>query len=82
MNPPIRILIADDHPLFRAGLRALLDSVADTEVVGEAATGEEAVEVALALTPDVVVMDINMPGLNGIDATRASSTNRRTSTSS
>lgn len=70
MNPPIRIVIADDHPLFRGGLRALLESVADTEVVGEAATGEEAVEVALALTPDVVVMDINMPGLNGIDATR------------
>ena len=70
MNAPIRILIADDHPLFRAGLRALLESVADTEVVGEAATGEEAVEIALALTPDVVVMDINMPGLNGIDATR------------
>ena len=43
MNQPIRILIADDHPLFRAGLRALLDSVPDTEVVGEAATGEEAV---------------------------------------
>ena len=70
MSRPIRILIADDHPLFRAGLRALLDSVADTEVVGEAETGEEAVEVALALAPDVVVMDINMPGLNGIDATR------------
>jgi len=70
MSAPIRILIADDHPLFRGGLRALLDSVADTEVVAEAATGEEAVEVALALTPDVVVMDINMPGLNGIDATR------------
>ena len=67
---PIRILIADDHPLFRAGLCALLDSVADTEVVGEAATGEEAVEAAGALGPDVVVMDINMPGLNGIDATR------------
>jgi len=66
----IRIVIADDHPLFRAGLRALLDSIADTEVVGEAATGEEAVEVALALAPDVVVMDINMPQLNGIDATR------------
>ena len=75
MNAPIRILIADDHPLFRAGLRALLESVADTEVVGEAATGEEAVEMALALTPDVVVMDINMPGLNGIEATRPSSTN-------
>jgi DNA-binding NarL/FixJ family response regulator/signal transduction histidine kinase len=70
MTPAIRILIADDHPLFRAGLRALLDSVSDTEVVGEAATGEEAVQVALALQPDVAIMDINMPGLNGIDATR------------
>ena len=70
MSNPIRILIADDHPLFRGGLRALLESVADTQVVGEAATGEEAVEAALALAPDVVVMDINMPGLNGIDATR------------
>lgn len=70
MSDPIRILIADDHPLFRAGLRALLDSVADTEVVGEAETGEEAVTAALALDPDVVVMDINMPGLNGIEATR------------
>ena len=70
MSPPIRILIADDHPLFRGGLRALLDSIADTEVVGEAATGEEAVDAALSLLPDVVVMDINMPGLNGIDATR------------
>lgn len=70
MTDPIRILIADDHPLFRAGLRVLLDSVAETEVVGEAATGEEAVEAALALVPDVVVMDINMPGLNGIEATR------------
>jgi DNA-binding NarL/FixJ family response regulator len=70
VTPPTRIVIADDHPLFRAGLRAHLDSVSDTEVVGEAATGEEAVETALSLLPDVVVMDINMPGLNGIDATR------------
>ena len=70
MSRPIRILIADDHPLFRAGLRALLESIPDTEVAGEAATSEEAVEVALAIVPDVVVMDINMPGLNGIDATR------------
>jgi DNA-binding NarL/FixJ family response regulator len=70
MSRPIRILIADDHPLFRGGLRALLESVADTDVVGEAATGEEAVDLARSLVPDVVVMDINMPGLNGIDATR------------
>jgi DNA-binding NarL/FixJ family response regulator len=70
VTSPTRIVIADDHPLFRAGLRALLESVSDTEVVGEAATGEEAVEAALSLLPDVVVMDINMPGLNGIDATR------------
>ena len=70
MTRPTRIVIADDHPLFRAGLRVLLESVADTEVVGEAATGTETVEAALSLLPDVVVMDINMPGLNGIDATR------------
>ena len=70
MSPPLRILIADDHPLFRGGLRALLESISDTEVVGEAATGEEAVNAARSLMPDVVVMDINMPGLNGIDATR------------
>jgi DNA-binding NarL/FixJ family response regulator len=67
---PTRILIADDHPLFRAGLRALLESVPDTEVVGEAETGDQAVEAALSLLPDVVVMDVNMPGRNGIDATR------------
>ena len=70
MSSPIRILIADDHPLFRAGLGALLESVADTQVVGEAETGEDAVTAAATLAPDVVVMDINMPGLNGIDATR------------
>jgi DNA-binding NarL/FixJ family response regulator len=70
MTRTIRIVIADDHPLFRGGLRALLESVPDTEVVGEAAVGEEAVDAALSLRPDVVVMDINMPGLNGIDATR------------
>ena len=70
MSPPIRVLIADDHPLFRGGLRALLESIADTEVVGEAATGEEAVDMTLSLEPNVVVMDINMPGQNGIDATR------------
>ena len=70
MSTLIRILIADDHPLFRGGLRALLESVSDTEVVGEATSGHEAVELARRLTPDVVVMDINMPDLNGIEATR------------
>ena len=64
------LLIADDHADFREGLRALLESVADLEVVGEATTGEEAVALATRLQPDVVLMDINMPGLNGIEATR------------
>jgi DNA-binding NarL/FixJ family response regulator len=66
----IRVLIADDHPLFRDGMHGLLDSVAETEVVGEAATGEEAVALAGTLSPDVILMDINMPGKNGIEATR------------
>lgn len=64
------ILIADDHADFREGLRALLESVPDLEVVGEAAMGEEAVVMAARLQPDVILMDINMPGLNGIEATR------------
>jgi DNA-binding NarL/FixJ family response regulator len=66
----IRILVADDHALFRGGLGALFLSVPDTEVVGEAATGEEAVARAAELQPDVVLMDIQMPGTNGIEATR------------
>jgi DNA-binding NarL/FixJ family response regulator len=70
MSRPIRVLIADDHPLFRGGLRSLLESVDDLEVTGEATNGEEAVELARSSAPDVVVMDLNMPGLGGIDATR------------
>ena len=67
---PLRVLVADDHPLFRSGLRSALASLGDTEVVGEAATGETAIERALELQPDVVVMDLQMPAVNGIEATR------------
>ena len=81
MSGLIRILIADDHPLFRAGLRSLLESVSDTEVVGEATTGPEAVELT-AREPDVVVMDINMPDLKGSRQRARSSSRRRTRTSS
>jgi DNA-binding NarL/FixJ family response regulator len=63
-------LVADDHPIFRGGLNALLESVADIDVVGEATTGAEAVELAGSCRPDVVVMDLNMPGLGGIEATQ------------
>ncbi len=66
----IRVLIADDHPLFLDGMHGLLDSVPDTEVVGEATTGEEAIRLAETLQPNVILMDIKMPGINGIEATR------------
>ena len=66
----LRVLIADDHLLFRDGLRALLASAPDTELVGEATTGEEALDVALRLQPDVILMDLQMPGIGGIEATR------------
>jgi len=65
----IRILIADDHALVRSGLRALLEAQADLEVVGEAENGAVAVEQCLKLKPDVVVMDLTMPGRGGINAT-------------
>lgn len=66
----IRVLLADDHTLVRKGLRSLLDAEADIEVVGEAGDGREAVAQAEALIPDVVLMDITMPGLNGLEAAR------------
>ncbi len=66
----VRLLIADDHPVFRQGLRTMLDSTDEFEVIGEAADGADAVSQAIELRPDVVLMDVRMPGLNGIDATR------------
>jgi DNA-binding NarL/FixJ family response regulator len=66
----IRVLIADDHTLFRDGLRALLASVPDIEVVGEASSGKEALRLAFEYQPDVILMDVQMPDLNGIEATR------------
>lgn len=66
----IRVILADDHSMVREGLRKIMDSFAEVEVVGEAADGEEVIELVSHLLPDVVVMDVNMPRMNGIEATR------------
>lgn len=66
----VRVVLADDHALMRAGFRLILDSAPDIEVVGEAATGEEAVRAASELAPDVICMDVQMPGAGGLAATR------------
>ncbi|MFI9775223.1 response regulator [Streptomyces sp. NPDC051956] len=65
----VRVVLADDQPLVRSGLRVLIADTPDLEVVGEAANGEEAVRLATEVSPDVIVMDIRMPGMNGIEAT-------------
>lgn len=67
---PLRVLIADDHPLFRSGMRSLLVADLENEVIGEATTGEEAVALASSLQPDIILMDLHMPGMGGIEATR------------
>jgi DNA-binding NarL/FixJ family response regulator len=66
----LHILIADDHPLYRKWLRSLLAATVGTEVIGEATTGQEAIELAAMLQPDVILMDLQMPGVHGIEATR------------
>lgn len=66
----LTVLIADDHQFFRDGVRALLDAQPDMECVGEATTGEEAIRLSAELQPDVVLMDVHMPGMGGVDATR------------
>jgi DNA-binding NarL/FixJ family response regulator len=73
----IRVLLADDQALVRAGFRALLDAQDDIEVVGEASDGEHAVRLATSLAPDVVLMDIRMPGHDGLDATRTIAADER-----
>lgn len=70
LSKKIRVLLADDHRILRQGVRMLIDSQKDMEVVGEAKTGREAVEEARRLKPDVVVMDVSMPEMNGIEGTR------------
>ena len=69
-DEPIRVLVADDHPVFRRGMRAILGAEPDTELVGEATDGEGSVGLALELRPDVILMDLNMPKVSGIEATR------------
>jgi DNA-binding NarL/FixJ family response regulator len=66
----LRVLVADDHPLFRHGLATLLQAEPDLEVIGEAMSGEEVITLAATLQPDVILMDIHMPTVNGIEATR------------
>ena len=70
MTRPIRVVLADDHRFFRDGVRLVLDAAPDIEVVGEAETGEEAIARTEAIQADAVVMDVSMPGVNGIEATR------------
>jgi DNA-binding NarL/FixJ family response regulator len=70
MTAPMRVLLVDDHPVVRDGLRWLFDSAGGIDVVGEAGDGESAVRLAAELAPDVVVMDLAMPGVDGVEATR------------
>ena len=66
----LRVLLVDDHPMFRAGLRGVIDRMPDAYPVGEAADGDAALRLIAELTPDVVLMDLHMPGVGGVEATR------------
>lgn len=70
MSLPIRVLIIDDHPLFRQGIRWTLEDATDIQVIGEAENGQEALKLTERLNPDVVLVDINLPGLNGLEVAR------------
>jgi DNA-binding NarL/FixJ family response regulator len=70
MLDPLRVLIADDHPIFRGGMLTLLNSAPGIQALGEASDGEEAIRMAADLQPDVILMDVKMPGIDGIEATR------------
>ncbi|MEJ7803923.1 MAG: response regulator transcription factor [Candidatus Limnocylindria bacterium] len=70
MSQPIRVLVVDDHPVVRAGVQGMLASHADFDVIGEASDGEDAVTKVEALNPDVVLMDLRMPGVDGVEATK------------
>ena len=69
MSEPVRVLISDDHAILRSGLKMLLNAEPDIEVIGEATTGEEAIKLAGELKPDLVLMDVSMPGMGGVEAT-------------
>jgi DNA-binding NarL/FixJ family response regulator len=75
VTAPIRVIVADDHPIVRGGLRALIDATPGIEFLGEATNGDEAIDLARRVRPDVVLMDLAMPGRNGIDATREIASN-------
>ena len=70
MNPNIKVFLVDDHEIFRNGLKQLVDSEPDMEVVGEAGDGESALETLTSLSPDVIIMDIRMPGINGVETSQ------------
>jgi CheY-like chemotaxis protein len=70
VDQQLRVVVVDDHQMFRDGLATLLDALAEVEVVGRASSGEEAVELAASTAPDVMLMDLHMPGIGGVEATR------------